>query len=121
MSYSYDAAGQLVSVEGPRGRETLTWDAAGALRERRRVSETGEEEVERFSYDGADRLTARVRDGGATTYTYDAAGRRTGQEGPEGRCRYTWSPAGLLMGVSVQGPGRDQERKIGRASCRERV
>ena len=109
-SYSYDAAGQLVSVEGPRGRETLTWDAAGALRERRRVSETGEEEVERFSYDGAGRLTARVRDGGATTYTYDAAGRRTGQEGPEGRCRYTWSPAGLLMGVSVQGPGRDQER-----------
>ena len=109
-SYSYDEAGQLVGVEGPRGRETLTWDAAGALRERRRVSETGEEEVERFSYDGAGRLTARVRDGGATTYTYDAAGRRTGQEGPEGRCRYTWSPAGLLMGVSVQGPGRDQER-----------
>ena len=108
-SYSYDAAGQLVSVEGPRGRETLTWDAAGALRERRRVSETGEE-VERFSYDGAGRLTARVRDGGATTYTYDAAGRRTGQEGPDGRCRYTWSPAGLLMSVSVQGPGRDQER-----------
>ncbi|WP_282947687.1 DUF6531 domain-containing protein [Cellulomonas endometrii] len=62
-------------------------------------------QVERFTYDGADRQTSYVdAEGRRTTYTYDAAGNIATETGPDGTARsYTYDVGGEV--TSVTDPG----------------
>ncbi|MCK9894827.1 DUF6531 domain-containing protein [Frankia sp. AgB32] len=70
MRFAYDAAGQLVTADGPWGRQTLTWDAAGRLRIETHRTAMG------ASAAGVDAGAADPDAGAGTTdrWTYDAAG-----------------------------------------------
>jgi len=73
--YSYDAAGNLISVTDPLG------------------------ELWRFGYDAAGRRISFTTPSGAVTrFTYDAAGRMTASTDPSGAAmRYEYSASGLLL------------------------
>jgi RHS repeat-associated protein len=97
LRFGYDAAGQLVTAEGPWGRQTLTWDLGGRL-----ISEDHGDPATtvRSTYDAAGQLVTRqVGDAAATTFRYDTAGRRVTEDGPAGTVEYGWDPLGHLAQV----------------------
>jgi RHS repeat-associated protein len=105
VSLTYDAAGRLMSAEGPEGLTTFTNDAAG-----RRVSATpADGERMAYGWDAAGRLT----DAGGTQYAYDGDGLRTSVVDEDGSAAaFTWlradgRPRLLTDGSSswVYGPG----------------
>ncbi|WP_248817404.1 RHS repeat-associated core domain-containing protein [Frankia sp. AgB32] len=97
LRFSYDEAGQLVTAEGPWGRQTLTWDLGGRLIHDDRGDPAT---TVRSSYDAAGQLVERrVGDAPSTTFSYDPAGRRIAADGPSGTVRYRWDPAGGLAEI----------------------
>jgi RHS repeat-associated protein len=97
LRFGYDAAGQLVTAEGPWGRQTLTWDLGGRL-----IAEDHGDSAStvRSTYDDAGQLVTRqVGDAAATTFRYDAAGRRVSADGPAGTVEYAWDALGHLTAV----------------------
>ncbi|MCM3883514.1 DUF6531 domain-containing protein [Frankia sp. R82] len=137
MRFAYDAAGQLVTADGPWGRQTLTWDAAGRLRtETHRTAATAASAgtIDHWTYDAAGQLVEHQRDTAGppvaappvaagpstragqpatqtsrTLFSYDAAGRRTTVTGPTGTRTYAWDAFGRISAVQTSGPsGTDQ-------------
>jgi len=110
LRFCYDQAGQLVTAEGPWGRQTFTWDLGGRL--------IGEDRGNpatnvRSAYDAAGQLVERrVGDALPTTFSHDSAGRRITSDGPSGAVRYYWDQAGRLTGMhhsptdGANAPGR---------------
>ncbi|WP_261561898.1 DUF6531 domain-containing protein [Frankia tisae] len=97
LRFSYDRAGQLVTVQGPWGLWTFTWDLGGRLIAEDRGDPAT---VIRSAYDPAGRLMERrVGDGPPATFSYDAAGRRCTADGPTGAVRYDWDALGRLREV----------------------
>ena len=80
-TFSYNGDNQLVSGDG----STYTYDAAGNL-----VSVTDSTgQVAGYSYDARRRLvSSQEPDGATTTYTYDFQGVRQSQQGPAGLVKY---------------------------------
>lgn len=77
VSYTYDTAGQLVSLTDNTTGETTTYtyDACGRI-----TTITTSEGITTFTYNPASELTSRILpDGTVITYTYDAAGRRVSE------------------------------------------
>ena len=107
MRFGYDAAGQLVTAEGPWGTQALTWDLGGRLVAEDRGEPAG---TMRFTYDTAGQLVERrlgvaaeaagtAEAAGVTRYRYDAGGRRVAADGPSGAIRYGWDDLGGLAEV----------------------
>ncbi|MCM3882391.1 DUF6531 domain-containing protein [Frankia sp. R82] len=113
LRFGYDAAGQLVTAEGPWGTQTLTWDLGGRLVAEDRGDPAG---VIRSTYDAAGQLVERrLGTAGTTRYRYDAGGRRVAADGPAGATRYDWDALGRLTEVShspsdAVGGGRSNKR-----------
>jgi RHS repeat-associated protein len=107
--YGYDAAGQLVAVDGDHGRWRFTWDPAGRL-----VAEEAPHGDRRFTYDRAGRLTTIEGPGGTTHVEWDACGRRLAEHRPGGReRRFHWDALGRLTGVDVTDPdGATRSRRF---------
>jgi len=75
LRLTYDAAGRPLTITWPDGSSFgLVYDAAGQLVERRLL---GTEEVQRYDYDAAGRLTAISAGDEAIIYAYDVLGRLT--------------------------------------------
>ncbi|MBI4700578.1 MAG: DUF4150 domain-containing protein [Deltaproteobacteria bacterium] len=102
MEYRHDAAGALVEVAHGGGRETLDYDAAGALCRMLETLDAGTSPAgARWETLRGNRLARTQR----AKYTYDARGRRTvrlelGGPGGEGRATtYRWDVRDLLREV----------------------
>ncbi|WP_396230530.1 RHS repeat-associated core domain-containing protein [Frankia sp. ACN1ag] len=114
LRFGYDAAGQLVTAEGPWGTQTLTWDLGGRLVAEDRGDPAG---VLRSTYDAAGQLVERrLGAAGPTRYRYDTAGRRVAKDGPTGSTRYGWDALGRLTEVS-----RIPSRAVGGDAPEERT
>ena len=77
VSYTYDAAGKVLSVTDPSGTTTYTYDSIGTpLSETKAID--GNNYTTGYSYNAAGSLTSINYPGGRTaTYNYDQAGRLT--------------------------------------------
>ena len=105
LRFGYDTADQLITVDGPTGRHTLTWDLGGRL-----VTENHGDPTTtiRSTFDAAGQLTTRqVGQGAPTTFRYDAAGRRVAADGPAGAVEYNWDALGHLAEVRHLSAGAD--------------
>lgn len=93
LTYNYDPAGQLLSVEVADGDDfTWTYDDLG-----RRTSAGIGADVTTFSYDSASQLiTTTPSAGSATSHAYDAAGRRTTDTTGTQVTAYSYDPRGRL-------------------------
>src|SRR5262249_7235711 len=84
----YTPAGQLNSIArdtgpqgpyNPIGTSSMTYDAAGNLKELQHKDSTGTNiAYYTYSYDPGDRLTSEQRNGTTVTYTYDDSSQLTG-------------------------------------------
>ena len=93
-TYTYDAAHQLHSMEGPEGLHTYDYDQAGRLI---RENLNGAEVV-RYTYGYLDKVIAVERDGAITRYSYDGEGNLATKIYPDGRHEnYAWSGMQLIM------------------------
>ncbi len=104
-TYTYDAAGNPVTITrpAPLGTITNTYDAAGRVA----TSKDGKNQTATYTYDKNDRLT-QIRYGATcaaatcVTYTYDAAGNLTTRVDASGTTTYTWDaqnrPTGKTSG-----------------------
>ncbi|MDP8974770.1 MAG: DUF6531 domain-containing protein [Actinomycetota bacterium] len=111
-----DAAGRVVAFRAPGVERNWDWrrhrlvgyrdgphrvqlrrDQSGRVVEVRRG-----DQVTRYSYDGAGRLTA----GADSAWHYDEAGRLSGEEGPAGSVRYGYDAAHQLVTVLCDGSER---------------
>ena len=95
-TYSYDPAGQLISVDVADGRSEFRYDANGRLVEEHSPSGTAT-----YTYDAAGQLTERRRGPSVTRYEYDGGGRRTRETDGERTRTYTWDGLGRLAQVQT--------------------
>ena len=86
-TYVYDPGFQLRSVTGPGGVESYTYDEDGRLASADRDGETRS-----FGYATDGKLTAITRPDGVVTYSYDALGRRIRTTGSTGSRRSLVAP-----------------------------
>ncbi|WAH98195.1 RHS repeat domain-containing protein [Arthrobacter sp. MMS18-M83] len=92
-SYTYDSAGNPITVTrpAPLGTITYTYDAAGRIA----TATDGKSQTATYTYDANDRLT-QIRYGATcvaatcVTYTYDAAGNLTTRVDAAGTTTYAW-------------------------------
>ncbi|GAA3589087.1 hypothetical protein GCM10022198_11150 [Klugiella xanthotipulae] len=101
-TYRYDGAGQLVAAVtdtgGVAAQASWTYDAAGRL-----VTERGAGGAERqYTYDAAGQLLSTIHGGVTTRYSYDGSGRRIREASSDGSgCDYVWDPRGYLTRVTA--------------------
>jgi YD repeat-containing protein len=95
-TFSYDAAGQLISEgrnTGPSYTTTYTYDAAG-----NRLSRATNGTTENYSYDNANKLLTA----GSKSYTYDLAGNTVSVTNGSNVTNLTWDGAGRIK--TIVGP-----------------
>ncbi len=122
LSYTYDPAGNRLSMTGPEGTTGCAYNPDGLLTTLTDPSSGsfgfGYDALERLTsitrpngvndllqYDRAGELTSRVASLGSATlaesrYAYDPAGRRTSRTGLAGTSTYTYDAAGRLTGAT---------------------
>lgn len=128
VSYSYDKAGQLLTLSNSSTTLSFSYDAAGRLTQaktslsfyqptttisytydangRRQTMTDPSGGVTTYTYDASSRL-ASLKDPSGNTYnfTYDATSRRTGIAGPLGRAvTYAWDAASRITSLTDQSP-----------------
>ena len=104
---TYDAAGQLVSVDGPDGLLVFTYDANGRL-----TAESSGGDVTEYEYDAAGQLVTRQRGDLVTSFEYDPAGRRVRETAPDMVRSLSWDRLGRIRAISTSAPGETQEQTI---------
>jgi len=94
--YEYDDLERLVNVTYPGGRfEQYTYDAAG-----NRLTMTTAEGETAYAYDQANHLLSLTEpDGSVTTFNYDANGNLIERQSPRGTVRYTFDYENQLVRV----------------------
>jgi RHS repeat-associated protein len=95
LGYAYDLAGRLVSIAGPDGSITTTYDSAG-----RRTAMTDMVGTTNYGYDTAGRLASVATRFATVSYTYDDAGNRASMTAGGKTTSYTYDPTNLLSSVS---------------------
>ncbi|MHB1317864.1 MAG: RHS repeat-associated core domain-containing protein, partial [Anaerolineae bacterium] len=116
--YTYDAVGNVLSIETPEGMRTYAYDELDRL-----VAYTGADGVKTtYDYDAVGNRTAlkvgrqvpleyrydaahQLLHAGDTEYAYDRNGRLISEAGPDGRRTYTWDYQGRLASVADRAPG----------------
>ncbi|MHB8800013.1 MAG: DUF7619 domain-containing protein [Thermoanaerobaculia bacterium] len=112
FTYTYDAAGRVVSASGPDGTSTYIWDAEGRLESERapsgvltiyrydaagnRVETETNGVVIPYTYNGQNQLTSA----GTTSYEWDADGNLTSRAAPSGTTIFTWNAERKLTEVA---------------------
>jgi RHS repeat-associated protein len=99
-TYTYDAAGRLLTETDPLGDVTThVYDAVG---NEEAVTDPNDSTTT-YTYDGQNRLaTATAPDDGVTTYTYDLAGNRLTEKDPlDHTTTYTYDAASRLTAVTT--------------------
>ncbi|MFB6130492.1 MAG: RHS repeat-associated core domain-containing protein, partial [Salinigranum sp.] len=103
LSYGYDSAGRVATVDGPGGRTTYLYDSLDRVT--RIVGPDGESAE--YAYDADGRRTSATYSNGVTaTYRYDAAGRTLGVRGenasggPLFEWTYAYDPAGNVVSAT---------------------
>ncbi|MCA4135306.1 RHS repeat domain-containing protein [Arthrobacter sp. M4] len=109
-TYSYDTAGNLITVTRPLplGTISYTYDAAGRIA----TSTDGKNQTATYTYDANDRITQTRFGANCTpasaptncvTYTYDAAGNLTTRVDAVGTTTYTWDAQNRPTGKTIGG------------------
>ncbi|THI99049.1 hypothetical protein E7Z54_13030 [Nocardioides sp.] len=91
------ATGRLVSINGPPGATSLTYDDYGRLTGRTETPTSGTPVSTTYAYTEANLLKSATTDTRAETFTYDGDGRRLTTATPEGTTRYAWDPHSYLL------------------------
>ena len=102
INYSYNDAGQLVSLETNKGvKRGWEFDTSGHMNASWHENNDGEKTSQNYYYDPASQLVKQItnHDGKTinTSYQYDNAGRRTASQTDNGiRHAFQWDPRGWL-------------------------
>ena len=112
LSYTYDAAGRVVSASGPDGTSTYAWDAEGLLESERaptgvltiyrydaagnRVETETNGVVIPYAYNEQNQLTSA----GTTSFEWDADGNMTSRSTPSGTTIFSWNAERKLTEVA---------------------
>jgi RHS repeat-associated protein len=104
---AWDPAGRLASVGGPDGTTSYTYDLAGNLVS---VDAPGAERDLAYTWDLAGRRSSVTHpDGAVVASTYDPLGRLATVSHPTlGTTTYAWGPDGRLLGEDLPGAGNDR-------------
>lgn len=112
VSFSYDSAGNRISMTDGQGTQTRTYDSLNRLTGVTRGTDTFS-----YSYDLASNVTSRTYpDTTVTTYTYDAADRLASAASAGATTSYDYDPAGNLTQTMLPtGNGYVETRSYDRA------
>jgi YD repeat-containing protein len=92
-TYAY-SAGRLLTVSGPAGTTTYTYNSAGEL-----VRVDSPAGTTAYSYTSGRVSSATTPDGTTTTYTYDGLGRVVSTTDPSGKTTFAYNTAADLVSV----------------------
>ncbi|MEV6583754.1 RHS repeat-associated core domain-containing protein [Streptomyces sp. NPDC051582] len=99
VSYTYDDAGQPITIADGSGIRTLTYDSAGRPLS---IGQPGAGDPFKYTYRADGSVSSRTYPNGYTTsYTYDADGRMTGQTAGGKTTTYSWDEAGNLLTTNL--------------------
>lgn len=103
-TFTYDVFGNQIQFSQGIARTTQFFDSLGNTR---CLSDSRGQQV--LQYDGLDRLTQAISEGGETSYAYNASGMLETMGGPSGVEERRYDPAGRLTSYSIDGAKRTME------------